>query len=110
MVENTTVVAFLVDFVWNPHLFSEVWRNEGENTGIIYELPFRLHQQASKREVRSQQKKQWQPLHTQSVFQSGGPDRVTAAETLVNHNGPNCEKFRTDRFTRRRRRRGRTMV
>ena len=24
MVENTTVVAFLVDFVGNPHLFSEV--------------------------------------------------------------------------------------
>ena len=25
MVENTTVLAFLVDFVWNLHLFSEVW-------------------------------------------------------------------------------------
>ena len=32
MVENTTVVAFLVDFVGNPHLFSEVCLNRQDKS------------------------------------------------------------------------------
>ena len=40
VVENTTVVAFLVDFVCKPHLFSEVWPASEQSCALDRKRPY----------------------------------------------------------------------